>query len=460
MSLRNAVVLTLTLLISPVQADEAACLASPTRECVFQLAIDRFEASDEPSYAFWIPLHVAAWEEAIGAENAEKTAEQMLELERWIKLSSDERLAISILFFQTNYVGRSPALSRKLAEVLASENTSVPYLGDTQRLMLPEQSTAAFFAGLSGDRERAREIIIATDENERILAIKGGTKGLLYYGDVDGALEIAELAPGNDLMAEIKGQVLISFLLGRNFEAAISLAEGMDREEDIAQALLDVAHRLARDGRVDEAVKLVQRPMVAQAIEQDREIAETAAWIYAYAGDIERMNSLFSDDSDTLMPRLIAAMVTIDEETAVALMKEVGEITLGIRLQAIAIRAYLDAHPDDLDLLFSHVPENQIPDVLLLVASHQAIRGDIEAALETLDQFRAMEEDINESEKIAWLFAPALARAGYAREAIKMAEESKDLILLLEVAVLIEDPEFSRADFPVINVGRILLSTE
>ena len=468
MILRAAILLLLA--ATPAVADEAACLAAPTRACLFDLARTRIDATEDPQDAQFGLLYLAAWQEKLGLDGWEETTARMLEIWRASEPVPEVRVHELKNLAYFNLVGGVPGVSEAIAEAVAAEEVHYPYTNGAVTYREPRWSKEVGVALLSRNPERIQQALSLVEPSDLREPAEAAAKALLRERDIGGAVALAGSLPVDGLVEDVREMVFESVLGGGRFELALAMAEAREGEGAVASGLVDVATALARDGRVEDAVALMQRPEVLAAIGLDKDIATDAALVHAYAGDTERVELLLSvnraslserrgsfdplslNELDELRPLLVAAMVNADEDRAVALMARIEGKLFGFAVQGEAIHAFLDAHPDGVPLLLSHVPADRLADVLSLVAGHRAVRGDLDGAMDAFAMLRTIDGAPDSARVPARILAPSLARAGRAQEAVVMAELTQDVTMLLQVAVLIEDPEFPRADFPVMNI--------
>lgn len=423
------------------------CLREPSQDCVFDLAISAAET--ESNYRFWMlnVLKVAVLQEGLGSPQSSETLDYFFkELpNRSQDLSGiSGMLKVGLEYRLWPWLPDAPIGSGRLADYLLA---TLPAL-DKKFRNYAENSAVGYLL-FAGRNEQVSSLLSRANPDrllERNLSIARGLVVLNKDEELINLIESIDGEKNRDILRYEQSRFLRHH---KDFQRAEWLAKLISSDRTRAEAIAWIASDLAKEGQIDEAMRLVKL-LRDNNLDRFRFVASYFATIYALQGNQRQVELLLwsaggarPDNSKAARgfnPKIQAIADTVNGQTSKALLylqKHEAEGSYPSVLRCLA-EAYIISGNDDLSLFFDHLPDQHLSPGLRVLGAFQAELGDIAGARETFERERdlVVEDNANTDNRLI-AFEDLLVERGFVREAVGIAYKRQDSWALSNIAAKI-----------------------
>lgn len=432
--MRLVPVLALALLATaPVTAPAHAnpsCLAAPTPDCVFQMAVDQALTRPKMTDVLQGLVETALVQEAAGRDDWADTLDRLPPVLR----AAPDRGAFGLGeamfgFALTNATNGGPYLvaTTRIAAHLKRLLTKVAPILD-----LDDQADM-FDLGQTGDlaaiTDHLADHLRAAGPTLAETMAEAAAGGLINSGRVEDAFGLLGPVPSQALSGKISRMATLHMLETAGPAAAKALALRFADQGDRVDALFAVAHRWATTGHPDKAVAIARDLPPEVWLSKDR----SDAWLLAEILATNGAASLVIKTTSSSSPKIIgpyrtlfqievtAAALTGDGPAAFAAVKghhsSVRKDVLGNALQA----SWIIEGQAGADALLALLPPEDLPEALAALGLAQIATADLPAALATEARISAISRQHPALKALRKRLAPLLAAQGQAEKAVAMA---------------------------------------
>lgn len=429
---------------APAMADPA-CLAAPTQDCVFQMAVDQALAAPDAMDIVGGLARTAILQEAEGREDWSATLDLLMPV--LDKSGADPEAIRNALVVAAMGIELGKALGDRTLALSPRSTARISEMGKQTgriRSAYDEADFALYQLGLDGNRTGI-EVQLATPQSglgsTRALV---AAKGLIAGGHVDAALDLLPQIVLRSDADEVKGLALGSVMHMSGLDAAHSFARRFADRRDRAKALVDVAIYMAWEGRVPDARSIALDPVIKAFLPDDADSLMKLAEVHARSGDTQRAEAVLArlDPAATWLDpvnvRAMSAMVAGDFDRVLTIIAQTDDPHRAKRPLFWALDAYLKSDGTKLDQFLARLPAPLLPEALSTVGKYQIGSGDLPAAMATLARLQSLGGTLSPSADLRRGLAPLLARKGRISEAVAMADAFAEAEATSEVAAEIE----------------------
>ncbi len=423
----------------PAQADPAqadpACLAAPTQDCVFQMALDQALAAPNAGAMTTGIVVTALLQEAEGSDAWSATLDLL-----WPSVSakdpdpSQARHDLAFALWAVESTGalfgvppfdRAPQTSLRLRALKID-------LFDPRLDPEKEANLRLYELGRNKDLAAIAAQIAAADRRARSERALSAASGLIGIGQIDAAFGLLRQVPDPGLASSISRVALMHVLRTEGPDAAQTLARRFADGADRAEALTTVALELAKAGRLGDALfiahELLMRSERAMNSWASESLAETLARggeRYRALAELEVAGGSGGRSDAAVRIQVIADTVALDFDAALARLAQRGaRFDRDFALDEAVEALYLSGQPGVEDFLARLSPED-LPRALGAVGRAQIAAGNLPAALATLARLDALPTGEIAHHNLRLELAPFLARKGRIVEAVAMADAAR-----------------------------------
>lgn len=425
-------------LLTPVRADEAACLASPDQACLLDLAAARALAQEEVRDTVGDLLAIAVIEERAGSGRADATVRRLLDLLAAREPAGGKRIELLSSGTAGVDMAGAPRLSAVLADLVSQTATDDP----TDRAKLEVGLRA-----IAGQEDRVRQSIMDADPGVRADIALFAATGFMEADAYASAYALGDLISSDDFRALLDRTAVILLLRGDRIDAArIAAVTTADRDTRMMSLLL-VARALAEQGRSAEAQALVAAVdrLSGPASSQDY-LPFAKAEVLARLGQRDAaLQELARSPEGLIPPRRIgeveatAALVAGDVDEFLAVIARSERPMEGGYWVKIAVLAAMQAGQDDLEPVFGRLSADHLPFALNAFGLQQSRAGDMQTAQATLSRLRSLGAAGRVHGDFRAALARLMVRTGDMAEGVALAAEGGDPRLIAELATLLPE---------------------
>ena len=419
---------------APAQADPA-CLATPTQDCVFQMALDQaLAAPNAGSIATGIVV-TALMQEAEGSDKWSTTLDLL-----WPSVSAKEPdpakarhdLAFSLWAVEaTGAILGVPPFDRAPQTFSRLRALKIDIF-DPKLDPEKEANFRLYRLGLSKELAVIEAQIAAADRRDREDLALSAAVGLINIGQIDAAFGLLRQVPDPDLASRISQASLTHALRTDGLDAAQALARRFANRTDRAEALTQVALEMAKAGRLADALSVAHDPLMRSERAMSSWAREHLAEVHARGGERDRalaelevVEGSGGRSGAALRIQIVADTVALDFDAALAgLAQGNPRLDRNFALDDAVEALYLSGKPGVEDFLSLLTPED-LPRALGAVGRAQIAAENLPEALATLARLRALPTGETAHHNLRLELAPLLARKGKVVEAVAMADAAQ-----------------------------------
>lgn len=425
--MRLLLAFTVLLAANPGNADPA-CLAAPTQDCVFQMAVDQALKRPKVEDVLQGLVETALVQEAAGRDDWADTLDLLPPVLRASPDfdAFDLGAAFTGLAF-SNYSVGSPYLIQTTQTAAHLAHVLSEFTGPNAER---DRDTALFHLGLTGELDIINDHIRAAYPNpaeEMALAAAGG---LISAGRIEDAFSLLEIVPSLALSGKISRLSVLHVLGTSGPAAAQALASRFADKGDRVDALFAVAHVWATSGQPDKALAIARDLPPEVWLSEDRSDAWLLVEILASGGEA----SLLVRSTSPNRPKVIgphrslfqievtAAALTADLPATLATAKDYpSSVRKNILNNALQAR-WIVGGQAGADEMLALLPTEDMPEALAALGLAQIETGDLPAALTTEARISAISRQHPGLKTLRQGLAPLLATNGQVDKAVAMAK--------------------------------------
>lgn len=427
---------------TPVLADPA-CVAAPTQDCVFSMAVD--QALERPKVEDVLQglVETALWQEAAGRDDWAATLERLPPILRAEPEFDVFDLGGTLLVLAiSNASGDGPYLVPTTRTAAHLGHVLSEFAPDPDRVDAPD----LFHLGLASDLSAIAGFIRAADPAKSEALAEAAAAGLINAGRIEDAFSLLGLVPSAALSGKISRLATQHVLTTSGPAAAQALAQRFANKGDRIDALFAVAHRWATTGHPDKALAIARKLPPEVWLSEDRSDAWLLAEIVASGGVASLLvQGTYPDRPAILGPhrslqqvQVIAAALNGDVPAALlAVDGYPASVRRGSVNAALQSRWIVDGQAGAEEIL-ALLPTEDLPGALAALGLAQIGTGDLPAALATEARISALSRQHPALKSLRRGLAPLLAAKGQAVEAAALAEKLGDPWATAHVAAAME----------------------
>jgi len=412
-------------------ADDAACHAAPTRECVIEIAIDRAVVNENPNLLTSGLLQIAEFQLSYDPTQSQHTFDLMMTLLEKREPDAYERAQV---LGRRTYGGgdlfrASPTRLRVIAEM---ELLATQLRGEE---LVKTHESLWKLTRFTGNEEAMRSAwaVAGPDVSETDLLHLLGYFAIVNNDNAQLA-EIVARMPDELDRSELFNAGAIYFAQKGNVWVATSYADAIENRTARADTLLTIALVLLEAGFVDDVRALLARPDFPTT-EMSRHFGRPLAYIHAHLGDRDEMErNLRLEEGRWTVGRYVYRLEPEDLRNLAALMNDDYQtyVTAAILEEKPHVRREMMRFEDGVyrqlgsarvDVFLDHLTPELLVHALESYGSYQAKTGDVSGALATLARLDEMPADMRRSSELDRTLSAALARDGQYQAALARAAE-------------------------------------
>lgn len=422
--------------LSPLHADEAACLAAPDQVCLFDIAVERALGQQDLRDTIGDLVAIAVLQERAGSARAEATVQTVLEVLAAREPEGGKRIDLLVSGAASVDMVGAPGLSAVLADVVSRIPTDDP---------IARVQLEMGFRVAAGQEDRIRQAIIDAEPGVRADIALFAASAFMEADAYADAFALGDLINTDGFRTQLDRTAVILLLRQDRIDAARIAATMTGNRDERVMALFMVARALAEHGRAAEA-----QALLAAADRLDRP-GSGADYLPIARGEVlarlghrtAALEELARAREGVIPPRRIAevqataALVAGDVDAFLAVLATADRPAEGGFWVKTAVLAALQAGQDDLEPVFGHLSGDHLPFALNALGLQQSRSGDMQAAQATLSRLRSL----GAAGKVHGDFRAALARLlvrnGQVVDGVALGAEGGDPRLIAELAALL-----------------------
>lgn len=439
--MRLALTLIALLAATPASADPA-CLAAPTQDCVFQMAVDQAVSQPKIEDVIQGLVEIALWQETAGRDDWAATLAHLPPILRARPNLDPFDLAGTVSIV-----------------TLSNANADAPYLSETTQTaaqlghVLTEfapaqdgpEASDLFRLGRMGNLEAIYSHLSAASPTSAEKIAGAAAAGLVNAGRIEDAFGLLRVIPSPALSGKISRMATLHVLTTSGPTEAQALALRFANQGDRIDALFAVAHHWASTGHPDKALAIARTLPPKVWLSENRSDNWYLAEILAANG---ASSLLFRPTNPNRPPSLgpiralrqvqfVAAALSADAPVAlVALGGFPSSLRYGYAEAALQARWIVDGQAGAEEILALMAPED-MPQALAVLGLAQIKTGDLAAALATEARISALSRQHPALKALRRDLAPLLASQGQAAKAVAMAAKLGDAKATAHVAAVL-----------------------
>ena len=430
--MRRPALFLLLLSATPAQADPS-CVAAPTQDCVFQMALDQALASPRAGAAATGIVVTAIFQETAGRDDWATTLD-LLWPSVTTRAAAPEQ-AKKDLGFAMFALWSSQTMSGMPATDRAPKTVSAlrAIIGDIYDPKVDPETEAdmrLYQMGLGNDLAGIEAAIASADRLDRKNFALSAAGGLISIGKIDAAFGLLRQVPDNDVAKRISQASLVHVLRSEGLDAALTLARRFADPTDRAEALARIALKMAEAGRLSDALALADDPLLRGRQLKQSWICEVIAEVHARSGKWDRALAylaLLPDNGRSARYeriRIIAATVTLDFDTARLGLAHLTERFRQNAAMADAVEALYFFNQPKVEAFLAVLPPDRMTHALAALGRAQLSASDVSGVLATLTQLEGQPDADIALRDLRADLARFLVREGQVTKAAAMAEAS------------------------------------
>lgn len=402
---------------SLLHADPNECLAHPTQNCVFELAIDVAEAKGHAMAWSQDMLGIAIVQESVQPERSQETLTRV-----FAEMRERERNSIQVSWFlgfsrdMNTWLSMAPQSSKRLAAEISKRQDQLR--ADPAK---PFITSATRLRAFTNDRQQVFDAVRKAPDFKRASFVHASIPGFLASGNLDKLLELTDMIYDVEARGDVLRSIASKLARTGRVDDALRIVTTIPVQADQMQATAGILYWQMQMQQFDEAKQLAisteerfSRQQILSSPVGGRMLIARLAWLYASLGDEARLRNVLplfnklhgykklhgvNHREDFLLA--INVMVHGDLGKIYAILENSEERNFSPPYRSI-IDTYLDSGQTDLTRfidffsvpLWSDRSPNDVVTRLNVIAGIQYDRGDLSGAEITFARAQFAHEQI------------------------------------------------------------------